>query len=147
MCHFRQIICSSLLLWLKGITELRYSATNNYSTWLGTCISSLSNLSWSKIYITLNIFRTLPGLNILFRNLKKKKKKKKKKINIYIYLKKKKKNIYIYIYIYIYIFKFQKVRSLHSASWYIFISLISFAKLVHLYFSNVCFFRMYLYQQ
>ena len=47
------------------------STANNYSAWLDKCISPLSNLSWSKIYITPNIFRTLPGLNILFRNLKK----------------------------------------------------------------------------
>ena len=86
LCHFRQIICSSLLLWLIGITELGSSTTNNYSTWLGECISSLSNLSWSKMYITPNIFRTLPGLNILFRNLKKK---------VIQYTEKKVKKIYL----------------------------------------------------
>ena len=70
----------------KGITELGSSTTNNYSTWLGKCISSLSNLSWSKICSMPNIFRTLLGLNILFRNLKK---KKKKKMLYNIYIKKK----------------------------------------------------------
>ena len=64
---------------------------NNYSAWLGKCISPLSNLSWSKIYITANIFRTLPGLNILFRNPKK------KNVIQYIEKKVKKKNIYIYV--------------------------------------------------